>query len=133
MRRLASLLSLLPAVLLLAACGGSSATSSTTATSGDLPHDPFGQLRFVLGKFPYEAWYTDCIVEQVEAKLSADELEELAELPEEQGRKVALRFALGAAPRGAASRSAPTPPTSRCSCCGSATPRPWKRSVGVRD
>jgi hypothetical protein len=96
MRRLASLLALLPAVLLLAACGGGSSSGSTAA---ELPEDPFGQLRFVLGKFPYEPWYTDCIVEQVEAKLSAKELEELAELPEEQGRKVALRFALGAAPR----------------------------------
>jgi hypothetical protein len=96
MRRLLSLLPLLPAVLLLASCGGSSSSGSTSA---ELPEDPFGQLRFVLGKFPYEPWYTDCIVEQVEAKLSAGELEELAELPEEQGRKVALRFALGAAPK----------------------------------
>ena len=96
MRRLVSLLSLVPAVLLLASCGGGSSSGSTSA---EPPEDPFGQLRFVLDKFPYEPWYTDCIVEQVEAKLSAEELEELAELPEEQGRKVALRFALGAAPK----------------------------------
>jgi len=96
MRRLLSLLSLLPTVLLLAACGGGSSSSST---SGEATEDPFGQLRFVLGKFPYAPWYTDCIVEQVEGKLSAGELEELAKLPEEQGRKVALRFALGAAPK----------------------------------
>jgi hypothetical protein len=95
MRRRLSLLSLLPAVLLLAACGGGSSSSSTT---GEAPEDPFGQLRFVLAKFPYAPWYTDCIVEQVESKLSAGELEELAGLPEEQGRKVALRFALAAAP-----------------------------------
>jgi hypothetical protein len=96
MRRRLSLLVLVPIVLLLAACGGGSSSGSTSAeTAGD----PFAQLRFVLGKFPYVPWYRDCIVEQVETKLSADELEELAELPDEQGRRVALRFALGAAPK----------------------------------
>lgn len=96
MRPLLSLLALAPAVLLLAACGGGSSSSTTAAEPAE---DPFTELRFVLGKFPYEPWYRDCIVEQVEAKLSAAELEELAELPDEQGRRVALRFALGAAPR----------------------------------
>lgn len=96
MRHRLSLLALVPAVLLLAACGGGSSSSPTTATASE---DPFTQLRFVLGKFPYETWYRECIVEQLEAKLSAAELEELAQLPEEQGRKVALRFALGAAPQ----------------------------------
>ncbi|HEY2715703.1 MAG TPA: hypothetical protein VGI73_05730 [Solirubrobacterales bacterium] len=95
MRRL-SLLALVPLVLLLAACGGG---SSSTSSTGGGSEDPFAQLRFVLAKFPYQPWYRDCIVEQVEGKLSAGELEELAELPQEQGRKVALRFALGAAPR----------------------------------
>lgn len=95
MRRRLSLLALVPVVLLLAACGGG---SSTTSSSGGGGEDPFAQLRFVLGKFPYQQWYADCIVEEVEGKLSAGELEELAELPEAQGRKVALRFALGAAP-----------------------------------
>ena len=94
MRRRFALFALVPAVLLLVGCGGSS-TSSTSTSAGD----PFAQLRFVLDKFPYEAWYRDCIVEQLEAKLSGGELEELAELPDEQGRRVALRFALGAAPR----------------------------------
>ena len=96
MRRPASLLALVPMVLLIAACGGGSSSGST---SGEPPEDPFAQLRFVLGKFPYAPWYGDCIVEQVETKLSAGELGELAELPAEQGRKVALRFALGAAPK----------------------------------
>jgi hypothetical protein len=96
MRPLLSLLALAPAVLLLAACGGGSSSSSTSVETAE---DPFTELRFVLGKFPYEPWYRDCIVEQVEDKLSAGELEELAELPDEQGRRVALRFALGAAPK----------------------------------
>lgn len=96
MRRRLSLLTLVPAVLLLAACGGGGSSSSS---SGEGSENPFAQLRFVLVKFPYAPWYRDCIVEQVEAKLSAGELEELAELPEEQGRRVALRFALGAAPK----------------------------------
>jgi hypothetical protein len=104
MRLQLCLLALLPAVLLLAACGGASSSVSSTSTSSE---DPFAQLRFVLGKFPYESWYRECIVEQLEAKLSAAELEELAELPEEQGRKVALRFALGAAPRCEASGRKP--------------------------
>ncbi|MGD9737337.1 MAG: hypothetical protein AB7V58_17270 [Solirubrobacterales bacterium] len=95
MRRLLSLVALAPAVLLLAACGGGSSSSSSAAESGE---DPFAELRFVLAKFPYEPWYRDCLVDQVEAKLSAAELEELAELPDAQGRRVALRFALGAAP-----------------------------------
>lgn len=96
MRRCSSLLALLPVVLLLAACGGGSSSSST---SGETSEDPFAQIRFVLGKYPYATWYRECIVEQVESKLTAGELEELAELPPEQGRKVALRFALGAAPK----------------------------------
>lgn len=96
MRRRLSLLTLVPAVLLLAACGGSSSSESTSAEPAE---DPFAELRFVLGKFPYEPWYRDCIVEQLETKLSAAELEELAKLPDQQGRRVALRFALGAAPK----------------------------------
>jgi hypothetical protein len=96
MRRRLSLLALLPVVLLLAACGGGSSSGST---SGETSEDPFAQLRFVLGKYPYAAWYRECIVEEVETKLTASELAELAELPPEQGRKVALRFALGAAPK----------------------------------
>jgi len=96
MRRRLSLFALVPAVLLLGACGGGSSTSSTSSEPAE---DPFAELRSVLGKFPYEPWYRDCIFEQVETKLSAGELEELAELPDEQGRRVALRFALGAAPK----------------------------------
>lgn len=103
MRRRLSLLALVPVVFLLAACGGGSSSSPTSPAAASSPseasEDPFAQLRFVLGKFPYQPWYRDCIVKEVESKLSAGELEELAELPEEQGRKVALRFALAAAPR----------------------------------
>lgn len=97
---------ILPAVLLLASCGGGSSTTGSAEGSDS----PFAQLRFVLGKFPYASWYRDCIVEQVETKLGPAELEELAELPEEQGRKVALRFALGAAPKCEAKGRAPIVP-----------------------
>jgi hypothetical protein len=106
MRRQLALLLVVPVALLLSACGGSGGETSsatgggeTVATAGDAAADPFAQLRFVLGKFPYEPWYRECLIEQVEAKLSAGELEELAKLPREQGRRVALRFALGAAPK----------------------------------
>lgn len=96
MRRRSTLLTLVPVVLLLAACGGGSSSGSTSSASAE---DPFAELRFVLDKFPYQPWYRACLVERVEDELSAAELEELAELPEEQGRRVALRFALGAAPK----------------------------------
>jgi hypothetical protein len=91
----------------LSACGGGggeethavSAGDDTVAIEGNLPDDPFEQIRFVLGKFPYKPWYRDCIVREVEKELSADELEELAQLPEEQARRVGLRYALGASPK----------------------------------
>lgn len=99
-RRLSPLL-LLPAVLLIAACGGGSSTTGPTTGGGstEASADPFGQLRAVLAKFPYAPFYRECLVAEVEDELSAEELEELAELPAEQGRRVALRFALGAAPK----------------------------------
>lgn len=97
MPRRLSLLLLLPAMLLIAACGGGSSTTAGGTTEAS--EDPFGQLRVVLAKFPYAPFYRECLVDEVEGKLSAEELEELAELPEEQGRRVALRFALGAAPK----------------------------------
>lgn len=95
-RRLTVLL-VLPAVLLLAACGGGSSSGGDAGTEAS--RDPFGALRFVLAKFPYEPFYRECLIAEVERKLSAEELEELAALPERQGRRVALRFALGAAPK----------------------------------
>lgn len=97
MDRRLSLLLLVPALLVIAACGGGSSSSSGGTTEAS--EDPFGQLRFVLAKFPYAPFYRECLVTEVEKKLSAAELEELAELPQAQGRRVALRFALGAAPK----------------------------------
>jgi hypothetical protein len=99
----------LGAALGLTACGGSGGSSGggTSATptdggtvvgEGEAPEGAFDQLRFVLAKFPYRPWYRACLVREVEAQLSAGELEELAELPDAQARRVALRFALGASP-----------------------------------
>ena len=101
-----ALLLALAAALALAACGGSSEETNTVTVGdesveieGDVPEDPFEQLRFVLAKFPYKSWYRDCLVAQVEAQLSREELEELAQLPDERARQVALRYALGASPK----------------------------------
>ena len=94
------------AALTLAACGGGGDGTSPATVNGQADsagsgqaEDPFTQLRFVLGKFPYRAYYRDCLIREVEKRLSAGELEELAELPEEQARRVALRYALGASPK----------------------------------
>jgi hypothetical protein len=90
----------------LVACGSGGGGTGTGTSGGETveseaeaPAAAFDQLRFVLAKFPYRPWYRACLVREVEAELSAGELEELAQLPDEQARRVALRFALGATPK----------------------------------
>jgi hypothetical protein len=100
-------LAALGAALALSACGGGgggeassgTAAGDTTAAAGQTSEDPFAQLRFILAKFPYRPWYRDCLVKEVEGELSAEELEELGQLPQEQARRVAVRYALSASPK----------------------------------
>ncbi len=76
--------------LLLAACGssGGSKTESvgggTITVPGDV-HGVYSELETLLAQFPYQHWYTDCVVARVKKELSPKEAEELDQDPESSG------------------------------------------------
>jgi hypothetical protein len=77
------------AALVVAGCGGGS--GDQTATLGDetltMPSDVhgfYGELEVILDQLPYEAWYSKCVVTEVQKSISPAEAEVLAELPEKE-------------------------------------------------
>lgn len=94
---------LLLAAALVAGCGGGS--EDQVATVGDetitVPGDTdgvYGELEAILDQLPYEAWYAKCVVAQVKKKLSPDEAEALAELPEAERDEKAMQVTSQAGP-----------------------------------
>jgi hypothetical protein len=72
--------------LLLAACGSSgdkteSVGGGTITVPADV-HGVFPELETLLAQFPYQRWYTDCVIARVKKELSPKEVEELEEQPE---------------------------------------------------
>ncbi|HVW45409.1 MAG TPA: hypothetical protein VHA76_00020 [Solirubrobacterales bacterium] len=72
--------------LLLAACGGSgdqtaSVGGGTITVPGDV-HGVYGELESLLAQFPYQRWYTECVVARVKKELGPREAEALEEQAE---------------------------------------------------
>jgi hypothetical protein len=71
----------------LAGCGGGSEdeTSSFGGQVVTVPsgvHGIYGELEAFLAQFPYQAWYTKCVVAKVKKELTPREAEALEKLPE---------------------------------------------------
>ena len=88
--------------LLLAACGSSSGQTESggggTITVPADVHGVFPELETLLAQFPYQRWYTDCIVARVKKELSPEEVEALEERPESSLAGKAKRIIAAAGP-----------------------------------
>jgi hypothetical protein len=75
--------------LLLAACGSSGdQTKSVGGAIVTVPTDVHGiysELETLLAQFPYQRWYTDCVMTRVKKELSPKEAEALDQDPESSG------------------------------------------------
>jgi hypothetical protein len=71
---------------LVAGCGSSGGqTASLNGETVTVPSDVhgfYGELEALLAQFPYQAWYSRCVVTQVKKDLSPAEAEAFAKLPE---------------------------------------------------
>lgn len=68
--------------LLLAACGGGSSGQTTSAGNETLTipadvHGLYPELEALLAQFPYQSWYTHCVISRVKEELSPKEAEAL--------------------------------------------------------
>jgi hypothetical protein len=75
--------------LLLAACGSSgdqtkSVGGGTITVPADV-HGVYSELETLLAQFPYQRWYTDCVVTRVKKELTPKEAEVLDQNPESRG------------------------------------------------
>jgi hypothetical protein len=75
--------------LLLAACGSSGdQTKSVGGAIVTVPTDVHGiypELETLLAQFPYQRWYTDCVIARAKKELSPKEAEALSQNPESSG------------------------------------------------
>lgn len=95
--------------LLLAACGGGSGNQTATLGSETITvpadvHGIYPELEAVLAKFPYQRWYTDCLISTVKKELSPKEAEELENSPESNGAAKAEEIIAAAVPACEASK-----------------------------
>ncbi len=75
------------AAAVLAGCGssGGDQTASLNGETVTVPSDVhgfYGELEAILAQFPYQDWYTKCVVSETKKSLSPAEAEELSNLPE---------------------------------------------------
>lgn len=88
--------------LLVAGCGGSN--DQTTKFNGQtltVPsdvHGVYGELEALLAQFPYQRWYTRCVVGRVKKELSPAEAEALEQLPESKRAGKAQQIIAAAGP-----------------------------------
>ena len=76
--------------LLLAACGSSSGDQTQSEAGGTITvpmdvHGVFPELETLLAQFPYQRWYTDCVIVRAKKKVSPKEAELLERQPESSG------------------------------------------------
>jgi hypothetical protein len=76
--------------LLLAACGSSGGGQTESLGGGTITvpadvHGVYSELETLLAQFPYQRWYTDCVVTRVKRELSPKEAEALDQNPESSG------------------------------------------------
>jgi hypothetical protein len=64
---------------------------------GDV-HGVYAELETILDQLPYQHWYTQCVVGEVEKVLSPAEAEELSELPEAERERKAIQITAKAGP-----------------------------------
>jgi hypothetical protein len=86
-----------------AGCGSSGDQTSSfngqvVTVPGDV-HDVYGEIEAFLAQFPYQAWYTKCVVTKVKKELKPQEAEALESLPESSraGKAEAIIAAAGPA------------------------------------
>jgi hypothetical protein len=76
------------AAALVAGCGGSSeetlSVGEQTITVPSDVHGFYGELEAILDQFPYQHWYTKCVVDQVKKVVSPAEAESLSESQSEE-------------------------------------------------
>jgi hypothetical protein len=77
----------LAAAVMVSGCGGSGNQTATVGEGGTVTvptdvHGLYGELEAILGQLPYQHWYSQCIVSQVEKLMTPQEAEGLADLPE---------------------------------------------------
>jgi hypothetical protein len=73
------------AAAVLAGCGSSGETASVNGQTVTVPSDVHGfydELETILAQFPYQDWYSECVVSTTKKSLSPAEAEELSSLPE---------------------------------------------------
>lgn len=85
--------------LLLAACGSSgdqtkSVEGGTITVPADI-HGVFPELETLLAQFPYQRWYTDCVIARAKKKVGAKEVELLEKQPESKGAAEAEQVIAG--------------------------------------
>ena len=88
MRRATCLVVLALAATALAGCGGSGSGDPTSSAAGgtitipDGVHGVYGELEALLAQFPYEPWFTKCVVTKFKRQLGPAEAKELEGLTE---------------------------------------------------
>lgn len=102
LRAILALIALLAAIAV-TGCGGGSGDGTVgsggqTFTVPSDAHGVYGEVEAILDQLPYQAWYTKCVVGEVEKVLSPAEAEELAELPEAQREEKAIKVTSKAGP-----------------------------------
>jgi hypothetical protein len=92
------------AAAVVAGCGGGSGDATlsvgngqTITVSGDV-HGFYGELEAILDQFPYQHWYSDCVVRKAKQLLSPAEAETLSELSESEREQKETQVIANAGP-----------------------------------
>ncbi len=82
---------------------GSSGDKATSVGGGTvtIPGDAegvYGELEAILGQYPYQHWYVDCVMHEAKKFLDPEEAEELEELPDAEREQKSQEVAAKAGP-----------------------------------